>query len=54
MKIRDMFERGTVFSFEIFPPKKTAPIETIYKVREEALRAFQHVRSLILLRKNTV
>lgn len=29
MKIRDMFERGTVFSFEIFPPKKTAPIETI-------------------------
>ena len=35
MKIRDMFERGTVFSFEIFPPKKTAPIETIYNTLEE-------------------
>lgn len=35
MKIRDMFERGTVFSFEIFPSKKTAPIETIYNTLEE-------------------
>lgn len=35
MKIRDMFDKGTVFSFEIFPPKKTAPIEVIYNTLEE-------------------
>ncbi len=35
MKIRDMFEKGTVFSFEIFPPKKTAPVEVIYNTLEE-------------------
>lgn len=35
MKIKDMFEKGTVFSFEIFPPKKTAPIEIIYNTLEE-------------------
>lgn len=35
MKIRDMFEKGTVFSFEIFPPKKTAPVEIIYNTLEE-------------------
>lgn len=35
MKIRDMFKKGTVFSFEIFPPKKTAPIEIIYDTLEE-------------------
>lgn len=35
MRIRDMFEKGTVFSFEIFPPKKTAPIEIIYNTLEE-------------------
>lgn len=32
MKIKDMFGKGkTIFSFEIFPPKKTSPIETIYE-----------------------
>ena len=35
MKIIDMFEKGTVFSFEIFPPKKTAPVEIIYNTLEE-------------------
>ena len=30
MKIADKFNQGkTVFSFEVFPPKKTSPFETI-------------------------
>ncbi|MGN0606421.1 MAG: methylenetetrahydrofolate reductase [NAD(P)H] [Oscillospiraceae bacterium] len=36
MKIKDMFsENKTVFSFEIFPPKKTSSIDTIYSTLEE-------------------
>ena len=35
MKIRQMFEKGTVFSFEIFPPKKTSSIDTIYNTLEQ-------------------
>lgn len=35
MKIKKMFEKGTVFSFEIFPPKKTSSIETIYNTLED-------------------
>lgn len=35
MKITDMFEKGTVYSFEIFPPKKDSPIEIIYNTLEE-------------------
>ncbi len=35
MKIKKMFDKGTVFSFEIFPPKKTSSIDTIYKTLEE-------------------
>ena len=35
MNITKMFETGTVFSFEIFPPKKTSSIETIYKTLDE-------------------
>ena len=32
MKIRELFGQGrTVFSCEIFPPKKTSPVDTIYK-----------------------
>lgn len=31
MKIKDMFGQRPLFSFEIFPPKSTSPIETIYK-----------------------
>lgn len=36
MKIPELFKNGkTVFSFEIFPPKKTSPIETIYSTLDE-------------------
>ncbi len=31
MEISKLFEDRTVFSFEVFPPKKTSPIDTIYK-----------------------
>ena len=35
MKIKDMFKKGkTVFSFEVFPPKTTSPVETIYQTLE--------------------
>lgn len=34
MKIADIFEKKTVFSFEVFPPKKTSPIESIYETLE--------------------
>lgn len=36
MKISSLFkEDKTVFSFEVFPPKKTSPIETIYNTLDE-------------------
>ncbi len=35
MKIRKMFDKGTVFSFEVFPPKKDSSIDTIYNTLEE-------------------
>ena len=36
MKISSLFNKGnTVFSFEVFPPKKTSPIETIYNTLDE-------------------
>jgi len=35
MKISELFAKKTVFSFEIFPPKKTSSIETIYKMLDE-------------------
>lgn len=31
MKTCDLFKDKTVFSFEVFPPKKTSPVETVYK-----------------------
>ena len=32
MKLRELFGKGrTVFSCEVFPPKKTAPLDSIYK-----------------------
>ena len=34
MKIASLFSEKTVFSFEIFPPKKTSSIETIYDTLE--------------------
>ncbi|HBN10576.1 MAG TPA: methylenetetrahydrofolate reductase [NAD(P)H] [Ruminococcus sp.] len=36
MKIKNMFsENKTVFSFEIFPPKKDSPVDTIYNTLEQ-------------------
>lgn len=36
MRIRDLFKGGkTVFSFEIFPPKKDGSVDTIYKTLDE-------------------
>lgn len=36
MLIKDLFEqKRMVFSFEIFPPKLTSPIDTVYKTIEE-------------------
>ncbi len=36
MKISDKFSKGkTVFSLEVFPPKKTGSIETVYNALEE-------------------
>ena len=36
MKILDMYKKDkTILSFEVFPPKKTSPIESVYGVLEE-------------------
>lgn len=35
MKIRDLFEEKTVFSFEVFPPKKTSSVDVIYRTLDE-------------------
>jgi len=36
MKISEFFKKGkTVFSFEVFPPKKDSPVETVYSALEE-------------------
>lgn len=35
MNIADLFKKKTVFSFEVFPPKKGSGVETIYKTLEE-------------------
>ncbi|NLL04000.1 MAG: methylenetetrahydrofolate reductase [NAD(P)H] [Clostridiales bacterium] len=35
MKTVEFFEKKQVFSFEVFPPKRTAPIETIYNTLDE-------------------
>ena len=35
MKIRELFEKKTVLSFEVFPPKKTSGIETVYRTLDE-------------------
>jgi methylenetetrahydrofolate reductase (NADPH) len=36
MQIASFFRKpGTVFSLEVFPPKKTSPIETIYNTLDE-------------------
>lgn len=35
MKLRNIFDEKTVFSFEVFPPKKTSNIDTVYRTLEE-------------------
>lgn len=35
MKTAEIFKRKRVFSLEIFPPKRTMPIETVYNTLEE-------------------
>lgn len=35
MKVKELFDKKTVFSFEVFPPKKTSSIDTIYSTLEE-------------------
>jgi methylenetetrahydrofolate reductase (NADPH) len=35
MKTVELFQKKTVLSFEIFPPKRTAPINTIYKTLDK-------------------
>jgi methylenetetrahydrofolate reductase (NADPH) len=35
MKTADLFKNKTVLSFEVFPPKKTSPVETIYATLDE-------------------
>ena len=35
MNIVDLFSKKTVFSFEVFPPRRNAPIETIYETLYE-------------------
>lgn len=35
MKIKDIFAKKTVFSFEVFPPKKTSSIDVIFRTLDE-------------------
>lgn len=35
MKLSNMFKDKTVFSFEVFPPKRTSPIESIYNTLDD-------------------
>lgn len=35
MKIRELFDKKTIFSLEVFPPKKTSLVDVIYKTLEE-------------------
>lgn len=35
MNLSELFRQRTVFSFEVFPPKRTAPVETIYHTLDE-------------------
>lgn len=35
MKINEIFKKKTVFSFEVFPPKQTSSIDTIYRTLDE-------------------
>lgn len=38
MRTTDLFQAKTTFSFEVFPPKRTGPIDTIYSTLDELQR----------------
>lgn len=35
MRVKELFKEKTVFSFEVFPPKKTSPVEVVYSTLEQ-------------------
>lgn len=35
MKLKSVFEKKQTFSLEVFPPKKTSPVETVYNALDE-------------------
>lgn len=35
MRVKELFGKKTVFSFEVFPPKKTSSVDVIYKTLDE-------------------
>ncbi|WP_028518579.1 methylenetetrahydrofolate reductase [NAD(P)H] [Ruminococcus flavefaciens] len=35
MHIKELFKNKTLFSFEVFPPKKTSPVDVIYSTLDE-------------------
>ena len=35
MKVKDLFKNKTVYSFEVFPPKSTSSIDTIYNALDK-------------------
>ena len=35
MKVRELFKDKTIFSFEVFPPKKTSSVDVIYQTLDE-------------------
>lgn len=35
MKVKDLFKRKTVFSFEVFPPKNTSSVDVIYNTLDQ-------------------
>lgn len=37
MKIREIFEKKTVFSFEVFPPKSTSGVDVIYRTLDDLM-----------------
>jgi methylenetetrahydrofolate reductase (NADPH) len=35
MKVKDLFKNKTVYSFEVFPPKSTSSVDTIYNALDK-------------------
>lgn len=47
MHIKEIFGKKTVFSFEVFPPKKTSPVEVI-TILLTSFRDFPPISSALL------